>query len=275
MDAITDCLASRISAPVAVARMVLAGASAATIAAAVQAARPDPVTPRWQALAGLLAGRALDGAVAVVNTGRDQTALGGIADIAAFFDRAAVASPEAGVALYSLGDPALLAEATAELAGWLSSQGLLPTGAVLDLGCGIGRVAAALAPSCLSVLGLDVSAAMVAEAQRRHGTVPNLHFAITDGRSLPPGPFGLVLAVDSMPYIHQAGAAEAVIAAAATALQPGGAMAVLNLSYGRSPAQDGADAERWATQHGLILAEAGTTPFNLWDGSAWVWRKRA
>ncbi len=270
---IADCLAGRISAPVAVSRMLLGGAGADAIVAAVQAA--ETPGPAWQALAALVNGRnaALDKLAAEIrDTGSDHTAMGGVAGIAAFFDRAVAHSPEAGVALYSLGDPALLAAATAEIVDWLAAgQWLRPGVDVLDLGCGIGRVAAALAGRCRSVLGLDVSAGMVAEAQRRHGATAGLRFAVTDGRSLPPGPFGLVLAVDSMPYILQAGAADAVVAAAAQALAPGGALVVLNLSYGRSAEQDLADAQRWA--NGLTLTVAGGSPFSLWDGSAWVWRK--
>ena len=76
-------------------------------------------------------------------------------------------SPEASVALYSLGDPAILAAATEEIVAWLVAERLLPADAdVLDLGCGIGRVGG-VAPRCRSVLGLDVSAGMVAEATRR------------------------------------------------------------------------------------------------------------
>ena len=274
-DAVAECLAGVISPQVALARLLLGGADAAAIRAAVQAARTDPATPRWQALAALLEGRdaGLDRLAGEIGqTGSDHTSLGGVASIAAFFDRAVTHSPEAGVALYSLGDPAILHAATAEIVGWLADQGLVhPGDSVLDFGCGFGRVAAALATQGCSVLALDVSAGMVAEAQRRHAGMPGLHFAQTDGHTVPPGPFALVLLADSMPYVVQAGLADTVVAGAAAALQPGGALVVLNLAYGRDPAMDRAEAERWAALHGWALRI--DRPFRVWDGVAYVWRK--
>ena len=273
-NAVTDCLQGAISPQVALARLLLGGADAGAIQAAVQAARPEPPSPAWSALAALLDGRA-DGldrlAAEIRQTSANHTALGEVATVAAFFDRAVHHSPEAGVALYSLGDPAILQAATAEIVSWLGAQDLVrPDTDVLDFGCGFGRVAAALAPRCRSVLALDVSAGMVAEAKRRHGGTPGLHFAQTDGRSVPPGPFGLVLLVDSMPYVVPAGLAETVVAGAAAALRPGGALVVLNLAYGRDPATDCAEAGRWAAKHGWSLTVQ--RPFSLWDATAFVWR---
>lgn len=276
-NAVKDCLQGVISPQVALARLLLGGADAGAIQAAVQAARPKTPSPAWSALASLLDGRAggLDRLAAEIRqTNANHTALGQVAMVAAFFDRAVQHSPEAGVALYSLGDPAILQAATAEIVGWLGAQGLVgPDTDVLDFGCGFGRVAAALAPRCRSVLALDVSGGMVAEANRRHGGTPGLHFTQTDGRSVPPGPFGLVLLVDSMPYIVSAGLAETVVAGVAAALRPGGSLVVLNLAYGRDPATDRADAGRWAAQHGWSLTVQ--RPFSLWDATAFVWRSQS
>lgn len=279
------CLAGRISAEVALARLLLGGKTAAGIGRELDAHRPEPPCPRWDAMRRLFDGHAvaLDRLAAeIAETGGDHSALGrdaagGLAGIAAFFDRAVAHSPEAGVALYSLGDPAILAAATAEVVRWLVGAGLLRPGAdVLDLGCGFGRMAAALSPRCRSVLGLDVSAGMVAEARRRHAGLPNARFESTPGRNLsalPAGAFDLVLAVDSFPYLVQAGVAEAHVAGAARALRPGGALAVLNLSYRGDPDLDRADAARWAGAHGLALQAAGAAPFALWDGVAFVFRR--
>ena len=276
-DPVADCLAGLISPQVALARLLLSGADASAIRAAVQAARPNSPSPPWQALASLLEGRAagLDRlAGEIVQTASDHTALGGVDGIAAFFDRAVTHSPEAGVALYSLGDPAILQAATAEIVTWLHAESLLhPDTDVLDFGCGFGRVASALAPHCRSVLALDVSAGMVAEARNRYGGVPGLQFEHTDGRTVPPGPFGLVLLVDSMPYVVQAGLADSVVSGIAAALRPGGGtLAVLNLAYGRGAGEDRAQAERWAASHGWELSTG--RPFTLWDGAAFVWRPK-
>jgi SAM-dependent methyltransferase len=286
-DAIGLCLGGRISPEVAIARLLLGGASAGRIADLVRARRPEPPTSRWAALDRLLEGRTealdrLSGEIAT--TGGDHTAFGatpgdGIARIAAFFDRAVAHSPEASVALYSLGDPAILAAATAEIVDWLAREGLLGRGAdVLDLGCGIGRIAAALAPRCRSVLGLDVSAGMAEAARRRCAGLSNVRIGTTSGEdlaALPAGAFDLVLAVDSFPYILQAGGsvAERHVAGAARALRPGGSLVILNLSYGRDLAADRADAARWAAAHGLDLVRMEPRPFALWDGTAFGLRR--
>ena len=271
---IARCLRGEISAQVALCRLLLGGMNAGAIGEAVDEARPQPPTPEWQALARLLDGRTaeLDRlAIEIGQVGSDHTSMGGVAAIAAFFDRAVAYSPEAGVALYSLGDPAILAAATAEIVTWLDAERLLPPQAdVLDLGCGIGRIAVALAPHCRSVLGLDVSAGMVAEATRRHGDNPLLRFEVSDGSTVPAGPFDLAILVDSMPYILQAGFGDAVFAGIARALRPGGATVVLNLSYGRTVAADQAVAERWAADHRMRVTIGW--PFDLWDAIAFVFR---
>ena len=282
--AIADCLAARISPEVAVARMLLAGVAAEGIAAELARHRTASPDARWAAMAGLVKGRAasldrLAAEVAATSAQHDASGQDGVARIAAFFDRAVAHSPEASVALYSLGDPSILAAATAEIVGWLEAHGLLRAGSdVLDLGCGIGRVAAAVAPRCRSVLGLDVSAGMVAEARRRHAGLANARFQQTAGRdldALPGGAFDLVLAIDSFPYIVQAGTAlvDRHVAGAARALRPGGALAVLNFSYRGDGEADRADAAALSAAHGFTLERDGSAPFKLWDGTAFVLRR--
>jgi len=283
---IEDCLAARISPEVAVARMLLAGTAADGIVAGLARHRSEDA--RWAAMARLVEGRAgaLDRLAAEVNAnGAQHDASGddGVARIAAFFDRAVAHSPEASVALYSLGDPAILAQATAEIVAWLESNALLrPAADVLDLGCGIGRVAAELAPRCRSVLGLDVSAGMVAEARRRNAALANARFEQTAGRdldALPGAAFDLVLAIDSFPYIVQAGVqaghslVDRHVEGAARVLRPGGALVVLNFSYRGDRAADCADAVTLAGAHGLTLEQAGVAPFSVWDGTAFVFRR--
>ncbi len=281
-QAIADCLAARISPEVAVARMLLAGTATEGIVAGL--ARHHSGDARWAAMARLVEGRAaaLDRLAAEVQaTGAQHDASGddGVARIAAFFDRAVAHSPEASVALYSLGDPAILAQATAEIIDWLEAHALLrPDADVLDLGCGIGRVAAALAPRCRSVLGLDVSAGMVTEARRRNAALANARFEQTAGRdldALPGAAFDLVLAIDSFPYIVQAGHSlvDRHVEGAARVLRPGGALAVLNFSYRGDKAADRADAVALAGAHGLTLEQAGAAPFSVWDGTAFVLRR--
>lgn len=275
-----ECLEGRISPQIAVAHFLFVGARTEDIQAALAECPPHP---RLDELRALLLGREqqLDALSAqVAATVEDHNAFGatpeeGIARIAGFFDRAVSASPEASVALYSLGDPAILAAATAEIVEWLEMQDLLRLDAdVLDLGCGFGRVAAALAPRCRSVLGLDVSAGMIAEARRRFGHLRNVRFEQTGGRDLggiADRALDLLLAIDSFPYLVQAGPAvvERHLADAARSLRPGGALVILNLSY-EGDAHDAACASDWAARYGFRLAIANQRPFRLWDGSAYV-----
>ncbi len=273
-------LAGGVSAEVALARLLLAGASPDQIA---ERLAPDE-TPRGRALLHVIDARRdslrrLRAIFADVDHEAPTTKPAeAVARIRRLFDRAVAASPEASVAAYSLGDPAILAAATDEIVAWLDAARLIgPTADVLDLGCGIGRVAAGLASRVRSVLGLDVSQAMIDEARRRC-TAPNARFAVSTGTDLalaPSAGFDLVLAVDSFPYLMQAGAmlAERHVVDAARILRDGGALAILNLSYRGDPAADVAEAARWAPAHGFVATGLGDAPFRLWDGRAFVLRR--
>jgi SAM-dependent methyltransferase len=66
---------------------------------------------------------------------------------------------------------------------------------VLDIGCGMGRMDAHVAPRVKKLVGIDVSGEMVAGARARLGHLPNVEFLEGDGCSLRPLPdrsFGLV-----------------------------------------------------------------------------------
>ncbi|MFT8243786.1 methyltransferase domain-containing protein [Roseomonas sp. BN140053] len=282
-DPLALCLEGRISPEVALARLVLAGLDPAAVAARLDALPGEDA--RAAALRALFAARreglaevgAMLRAAGLEHGPGGASATDAVARVAAMFDRAVARAPEASVAAYSLNDPAILAAATAEILGWLDGQRLIgPEREVLDLGCGTGRVAAALAPRCRAVLGLDVSPGMVAEARRRHAGVTGLRFEWTPGTELPAldgQGFDLVLAVDSFPYLVEAGVAEAQVAAIAARLRPGGALAVLNLSYRGDIAADRAEAARWADANGLALVVNGETPFAIWDGTAFLFRR--
>jgi SAM-dependent methyltransferase len=281
-DAIGLCLDGVISPQVCLSRLLLGGVTPGAIASDLQARPPSPVR---DALANLVSSQytALERLAAEVASGGNDhsdlwTSASDPASVAAFFDRAVAHSPEASVALYSLGDPAILAAATQELIGWLDQQRLISASPsdILDIGCGIGRMAEALADRCRSYLGLDVSSGMVAEARRRHAQ-PHLRFEATDGTGLaaqPDAAFDLVLAIDSFPYIIQAGddVVQAHISGAARVLRPGGALAILNLSYRADPPRDASDLVRWAAAAGLRAGPI-TAPFKLWDGTATVLRR--
>jgi SAM-dependent methyltransferase len=185
------------------------------------------------------------------------------------FDRAVSISPEASVAAYSLADPLTLGAATNELVTWMTDRALLqPQYRVLDLGCGIGRVAAAIAPRVRAVLGIDISPAMIAEARRRQ---PRLQFEVTDGLGLrgEAASLDLIIAVDSFPYLVQAEVAECHVADAARLLRAGGVMAIFNLSY-HGLHRDHAVARIWCNSYGFRLTCDGATPFRLWDAAVFI-----
>ncbi|MBB5715554.1 class I SAM-dependent methyltransferase [Sphingomonas aerophila] len=206
----------------------------------------------------------------VAASGIDPVGDDPVAATAALYDRLVAVAPEAAVAFYSLGDPTLLDRATAELVSVIRSWATVPGADVLDLGCGIGRVTLALADEANSVLGLDVSAGMVAEAARRGAGHTNVRFAVGNGRDLAgvgDASIDLLIAADSFPYVVGAGLAGAYVAEAARVLRPAGVMLVFNWSYRGDVAADVAEARALAEAHGLTLDRAGERPFRIWDGT--------
>jgi SAM-dependent methyltransferase len=60
------------------------------------------------------------------------------------------------------------------------------TDAVLDIGCGVGRLTRVLAARAAHVHGLDISAEMLERARAHHESIPNLEWVLGDGTSLAP-----------------------------------------------------------------------------------------
>jgi predicted O-methyltransferase YrrM len=208
---------------------------------------------------------------------------GGEAAIAAcrrFFDKAVRKNEEASVALYSLGDPEILAEGTREIVDLFERWGLLdPDRAALEIGCGIGRFQVALASRLGEVWGIDISEGMIAAARRRAAGLGNVHFAAGSGRDLAPFPddrFDLVFGVDSFPYLQQAGPELVAthFAEAARVLKPGGDFAILNFSYSGDLEDDRTAFAELCHRFGFLAEVAGARPFALWDGSAFLARLR-
>jgi SAM-dependent methyltransferase len=226
----------------------------------------------WRDTPGVFA---LVNAVAGQDAHRAATAIPDSAYWGRVFDGAAAISPEAGVALYSLGRPDLLERVTGEVVDWLDAAGLLGCDhRVLEIGCGIGRILAALAPRVRSAVGLDVSAAMVAEARRRLVGHANLQFAQGDARdlgSLGEAAFDLVLAVDVFPYLVESGggAAADTVAAVHRHLRPAGRLVVMNYSYRGDEDADAAELAASAAVNGFAVRRCGGRPFRLWDGTVY------
>lgn len=193
------------------------------------------------------------------------------------FDAAARVAPEAGVALYALGDSDLLAAATSEVVSRLKDWNLVARDRViLDIGCGIGRLAAPLAAEGGRVIGVDVSSEMLIAARRR---APGALFVRTSGRDLAcfaDAAIDLVLAVDSFPYLFQAGIdlVERHLFEAGRVMRRGGALLILNFSYRADADADGREATALAKGAGLVPVRLGERPFTLWDGAAYQFTKQ-
>jgi ubiquinone/menaquinone biosynthesis C-methylase UbiE len=193
--------------------------------------------------------------------------------VAAAFDAAVELSPAASVALYSLGDSRLLGGATQEVAALLRSRGLFsPRSRVLEIGCGIGRFAQALAPEVASFFGIDVSTNMIRVARERCADLQNVMLAVTSGDDLgnhAEASFDLVLAVDSFPYIvaTRPGLAETHISECARVLREGGSLVIFNFAYHEDFGTSRERLQRVGEEVGLRLVAAEANPLRSWDGS--------
>jgi SAM-dependent methyltransferase len=104
---------------------------------------------------------------------------------------------------------ALMARATAfAIEPLLDAAGVAPGMRVLDVGCGLGTLAAAAAARGAQVTGADLAEGMLAEARRRH---PQVEFVLADAEALPfaDGAFDVAVAaflVNHLPHPERAAA---------------------------------------------------------------------
>jgi|SRR6185295_7838678 len=202
-----------------------------------------------------------------------------IATFRRFFDRAVGRNEEASVAAYSLGTPEILQQVTEEIVGLLDEWGLLGLDErVLEIGCGIGRMQAALSSRVAGAYGIDISSKMLDAARRRCAGLPNVHFSLSSGRNLADfsaESFDLVLAVDSFPYVHQAGHSlvETHFQEAARVLRPGGELILFNFSYRDDTGADRTEVRKLCRAAGFSVVMNGAQPFKLWDGVVFRMRR--
>lgn len=198
---------------------------------------------------------------------------GSLGETAAMFDAAADYSPEAAVALHSLGDPDRLTALTAEIVAHLDRLSVLsPDRSLLEIGCGIGRFLKDLAPRLASLTGIDISSRMVEIARERLKLEPNVTVEIGSGDDLSTfaaASVDIVLAVDCFPYLVQVGPdlAARTIAESARILAPGGDLVIFNWSYRNDFPADSADFATACRSAGLAALVVGDRPFTLWDGT--------
>jgi ubiquinone/menaquinone biosynthesis C-methylase UbiE len=150
----------------------------------------------------------------------------------------------------------------------------------LEIGCGIGRIQAALAPRLRETHGIDISGNMIAVARRRCGGLANVHLSLGSGQDLAgfaDSSLDLVLAADSFPYIYQGGRNLVGVHfdEITRVLRPGGDFALFNYSYRASREADRRDVRRLCRSFGLDLLVPGSQPFRLWDAEAYHIRRPA
>ncbi len=195
------------------------------------------------------------------------------------FDASVAQSEESSVALYSLGNPELLAAATDEVVGVLEDWGVLGLGRdALEIGCGIGRLMVPLSSRVRSVAGTDVSSGMIAAATRRLAALSNASVHLTQGQDLSQfgsGSIDLVYSVDAFPYLVLSGQAlvERHFLEIRRVLRPGGDFVLFNYAYGRT--REDADREVLAFAHraDLEVVRADEAPFRIWNGIGWLLRR--
>ncbi len=99
----------------------------------------------------------------------------------------------------------------------------VPTGPILDAGCGTGRVAIELARRGHTTVGVDVDDALL---ERARSKAPDLEWHLGDLATLPddvaPGPFAAVVLAGNVMIFVARGTEGAVLATAASRLAPGG-----------------------------------------------------
>jgi SAM-dependent methyltransferase len=265
------------SAALTLAHAALAVGDAASTVAALR--RLSAAEPRLAALAEQAAARAhgLD-RVCRLLASVDHDAAQDPAAIGAMFDRAVAMDEICSVAIYALGDASLLAAATDEVVDALAGEGVLQqTTRVLEIGCGTGRFAAALAPRVAAYHGIDVSAGMVEAARQRTASLENVRIDRCNGHDfafVASTSVDVVLAIDVAPYWHQSGDAvvTAMLAESRRVLMQGGELIVLGWSYHGDDAAMRADARTHTARHGFAEIEPPLPHLRSWDAPAFRFR---
>jgi len=122
---------------------------------------------------------------------------------------------------------------------------------ILDLGCGTGHLTAKIAESGATVVGLDSSTSMIAQARQNF---PALKFVLSDARSFRfDDPFDAVFSNSALHWIHDA---EAVLRSVSATLRSGGRF-VLEMG-----AKGNIGRIRQAIEE--VLRESGRSPCSPW-----------
>lgn len=113
----------------------------------------------------------------------------------------------------------------AGIAAWLVDRGVLPGAPLLDAGCGTGRYAIELARRGYDVHGLDLSPELIELATGANASsAGRVSFAVGDISALPSARYAGILCRGVLNDVIDDDAREAIFAAFAAALTPGGVL---------------------------------------------------
>ena len=132
--------------------------------------------------------RVIDGAIAGLSGLRRRVAGAGAPDGGPPGGYGALWRPgderQARLAILNEGDPEAFERAGREDAARIAPL-LGPDDVVMDLGCGIGRVARYVAPECRTLWAVDASDVMLGHARRRLAGAGDVRFARSEGTHIP------------------------------------------------------------------------------------------
>ena len=134
--------------------------------------------------------------------------------------------------------------------------------AVLDAGCGTGRVAIELARRGVSVIGVDADTEMLATARANAPDIEWWEADLSDPDGVPAGSFDLVLLAGNVMIFLEPGSEDAVLGNLAARLSVGG---FLVSGFSVQPGELSCD------RYDEAAADAGLTPVARWA----TWDRRA
>jgi ubiquinone/menaquinone biosynthesis C-methylase UbiE len=142
---------------------------------------------------------------------------------------------------------------------------------VLEIGCGLGHYAQAIAPTTTSYIALDVSEAMIAKAKQRGTGTPNLTFLHADAQAipLPDHSVDLVFGSWAIGAIWPPEARERAMGEIDRVVRPGGEIWAVETHWQsefmelRGPEEQANDYQTflWYQSHGFDLIEVIKAPF--------------
>lgn len=128
-------------------------------------------------------------------------------------------------------------------------------GNALEIGCGTGAFARALAKRCRRVVGLDLSAEMIRVARARSAQFENLEFELADAMTwgFPKSHFDFVCSIATLHHLEQ----RELLRKIKDSLKPGGVLVVLDLVQSETLTERMFDVIGLGVSSGLRLLNNG------------------